>query len=144
MPDANAQQNPGVSAPVVLLNFTRPTRWWGWCIAYYQLLRGCKYWQFTHVNILTEVGAYAYNLDGEYIAYQLAFPDDFGTCIASPSQVADAVIKARALGFVRRHGHFSPLGLLRGVHCTSFVLHCLRLRLPRSVRLPAHLYEHLH
>ena len=120
------------------VNFTRPTEWFGKAICIYQLLRGVKYWQFSHCNILTDEGAYAYNLDEEYTG-EMTEAIQFGTLV--PAEVDLRTIRARHLTFLRVNGHFSPRSIVNSRHCVGHVKYCLNL--PQAPNLPGQLYEYL-
>lgn len=108
------------STKAIIVAFYRPCSWWGWIIAYYQLLLRIKYWQVTHVELLTEEGLYAYRINKTIIAsieedwyepdYRVFLPDH-GT--------NERMSTAWALR--RAWGDFSPLSPFNGNHCVRWV-----------------------
>ena len=123
----------------VYVVFYRPCQWWGWFIAGYQLLRGVKYWQLTHCEVMTQEGYYAYRIDS---VLHGVMPSE----MIPPSKhvrLAPSLRQARysrSRIFHRRYGDFTPLSVFNGRHCVKYVRYILNL--PAHSRLPGQLaYE---
>lgn len=119
-----------------LICFSRPYRWWGWLIAYYQLMRGVKYWQVTHCEVLSEGGVFAYRINETLHGTPAHFPP--GRTIAFP--IDYDILLIRSLGIHRLWGDFSPFSILNGRNCALYVCFLLNFR---STYLPGQLLESL-
>ena len=117
--------------------FYRPAQWWGWLIAGYQLLRGIRYWQLTHCEVMTEQGLFAYRLDSvEHgtITADIPMPDK---CVRIPLGCDRLTLFARSRKFHRKFGDFTPLSVVNGNHCVKHTRYILNMsavsRLPGAL-----------
>jgi hypothetical protein len=103
----------------ILVAFYRPTEWWGWGIAAYQLLRGVKYWQIVHVEILAPEGVYAYRINevlhGDAVCFHPAH-----TVVLYRSSTSATTRRALSNSIHRKWGDFSPLSLVNGNNCVRY------------------------
>lgn len=124
----------------VLVLFQKPTAWYGHLICLYQLLRGVKYWQVSHVELATEYGMYAYRINDVLIQ---ADTELLGSCDVVQSfetDITEDMISHRSRYLKMKWGHFTPLSVLNGNHCVRFISYILRL--DSKAKLPGDLlYE---
>jgi hypothetical protein len=103
----------------VFILFYRPCTWWGWLIAAYQLLRGVKYWQLVHCEIMTDEGHYAYRINevlhGSFMS-EFQLPTKV-VLMRAPMQTYRYTISKLVH---RIWGDFSPLSPFNGNHCTRY------------------------
>ena len=105
--------------------FSKPSEWWGWVIASYQLLRGVKYWQLVHCEILTDEGVYAYRINE---VLHSCFPTSMITVdklIDIPDVHPGMLLRSRK--FHRKWGDFSPLSIITGRHCVKYTKYVLNI-----------------
>lgn len=118
--------------------FSKPCQWWGWAIASYQLLRGIKYWQLVHCEILTDEGVYAYRIDE---VLHCIYPDSLSPMhlvIDIPDVHPGMLLRSHK--FHRKWGDFSPLSIITGRHCVKYTKYVLNVYC--LARLPGQLaYE---
>ena len=126
---------------LMMVVFYRPNAWWGWLIAYYQLLMGVKYWQVTHVELLTVSGMYAYRIDKTIIAATDEEIYEHDYCIALVDHMGDKERYVRAFNLRRTWGDFSPLSPFNGNHCVRWVNHLIGFKF--TINLPGQLLEAL-
>lgn len=120
--------------------FYRPCQWWGWFIAVYQLLRGCKYWQLTHCEVMTDEGLYAYRIDGPEHGSKVASVPTPDKYVRIPHLSGRFTRYKRSRKFYRRFGDFTPLSVVNGRHCVKYTSYLLEI--PAVSRLPGALaYE---
>lgn len=122
----------------VSVNFTRPHTWYGKLICLYQLISGVKFWQYSHCNILTDTGCYAYNIDEAYTNEPIP-GEEIGTVLFIDVDLVKLDIR-HAL-FIRCNGHFTPLSIINGRHCVGHVAYCLNLH--DAPRLPGQLFDYI-
>lgn len=118
--------------------FSKPCQWWGWLIASYQLMRGVKYWQLVHCEIMTDQGVYAYRINEVLHGY---YPDNLITVdkMIDIPDVSPGML-SRSRKFHRKWGDFSPLSVIAGRHCVKYTKYVLNIYC--TSRLPGQLaYE---
>ena len=109
-----------IQTSTVHVGFSSPVTWWGWLIAVYQLLRGVKFWQIVHCELLTDEGVYAYRINEVAIA-RLDMPDDGFRCLVSVPTIRTEQRRRYIANMLHRSwGDFTPLSVLNGNHCVRF------------------------
>jgi hypothetical protein len=118
--------------------FSKPCQWWGWVIASYQLMRGVKYWQLVHCEILSDIGIYAYRINEVVHCESSPTLPTVDKLIDIPDVVPGMLSRSR--NFHRKWGDFSPLSIITGRHCVKYTKYVLNIY--SSARLPGQLaYE---
>lgn len=102
----------------VYIGFSSPVTWWGWVIAVYQLLRGVKFWQIVHCELITDEGVYAYRIN-EVLVGKPIMPE-FKRIVAMPTVRTKGSRKYVAHMLHRSWGDFTPLSIFNGNHCVRF------------------------
>lgn len=119
--------------------FSRPCQWWGWIIASYQLLRGVRYWQLVHCEILTDEGVYAYRINEVmHCAYSASIP--LVELMIDIPNVSPGML-SRSRKFHRKWGDFSPFSVITGRHCVKYTKYVLNIYC--TSRLPGDLAHEL-
>jgi hypothetical protein len=104
----------------VLVAFYRPSTWWGWLIAGYQLMRGVKYWQLVHCEIMTPEGQYAYRIN-EVLHGSFDAHFEPVSCVTTVPNAPSEQYRLKASKFTHRlWGDFSPLSPFNGNHCVRY------------------------
>ena len=109
-----------IQTSTVHVGFSSPVTWWGWLIAVYQLLRGVKFWQIVHCELMTDEGVYAYRINEVAIA-RLEIPDDGFRCVVRVPTIRTKTSRKYVANMLHRSwGDFTPLSVLNGNHCVRF------------------------
>jgi hypothetical protein len=101
-------------------------------------MRGVKYWQLVHCEILTDNGVYAYRINE---VLHCCYSDDLTTTdkLIDIPDVHPGML-SRSRKFHRKWGDFSPLSIITGRHCVKYTKYVLNIY--SSSRLPGELaYE---
>jgi hypothetical protein len=129
------------NAPL-LIAFFPPTTWWGWVICYYQWLRGVKFWQISHCEIMAVEGVYAYRITEVLHGVPAPLDPPSGTRYVStdPPRTPDS-LRVRSRFIHRLWGDFSPLSPFNARHCVTYVKFVADIK--SRTLLPGKLYEDL-
>jgi hypothetical protein len=128
--------------PPLIVAFFPPTTCWGWVICYYQWIKGVKFWQISHVEIMAPDGVYAYRITQVLhgVPTNETLPNDT-RYISIPSQVSQQSLFKRSLFIHQLWGDFSPLSPFNSKHCVTYVKFVADIK--SRTTLPGKLYEEL-